>query len=195
MRGLTILIAAPFIAVACTSAAVDTGAANTTPTEDAPVSEAVVTDAPATAEERLRNIELTDAATGETFTLASLEGQPVAIEPMAIWCTNCKVQNDNIKARYEDLVATGTRFISLGVEPNEKRESLAEYADQRGYEWTFAQSPIEFSRALNDLFGPQILAVPATPLIIFDETGEIVFQDFGFHGPDQLLEIVEEAVA
>ena len=57
------------------------------------------------------------------------------------------------------------------------------------------QSPVEFSRALSDLFGPQILSAPSTPLIVLDETGEAVIQEFGFHGPDKLLSILDEAAS
>ena len=152
-------------------------------------------EAPATVEETWRDIELSDARTGETFTLASLEGQPVAIEPFAVWCSSCKIQNDNVREAYADIEPTGIRWISLGVEPNEHPDTIAKYANRQQYPWTFAQSPTEMSRALNDIFGPQILSVPSTPLIILDETGEIVLQDFGIHNPDQLVEIVDEVLA
>jgi hypothetical protein len=72
---------------------------------------------------------------------------------------------------------------------------LATYAERRGYDWTFSQSPKEFSRALSDIFGPQILSAPSTPLIVLDANGEVVLQDFGFHGPDKLLEVLGEAAA
>ena len=93
------------------------------------------------------------------------------------------------------LEADGIEYISLGIDPGENPEALANYADRRGYEWTFAQSPIEFSRALSDLFGPQILSAPSTPLIVLDANGEIVVQDFGFHGPEALQGILDEAAA
>ncbi len=193
LRALTILIAAPFIVVACTAAATDSGATPTATSSAGVTAASSATEAPATAAADIwRDIELTDAATGETFTLASLEGNLVAIEPFAVWCTNCTVQNDNVKAAYADLETTGIRWISLGVEPNEKPASLAKYAERREYPWTFAQSPIEFSRALNEIFGPQILSVPSTPLIVLDESGEIVLQDFGFHGPEALIDLVNE---
>ena len=33
-----------------------------------------------------------DARTGQTFTLADLQGKTVYVEPMATWCTNCRQQ-------------------------------------------------------------------------------------------------------
>ena len=200
-RAITLLFAAPFIAVACTSAAdsetSDSAAADGTVEVAAEGTQvpSAETETPISAADTWLDIELTDAASGETFTLASLEGEVVAIEPMAIWCSNCKAQQDNVKSAFADIEAAGVRYISLGVDPNESLGALAKYADRRGYEWTFAQSPTEFSRAINDIFGAQILSVPSTPLIVLDGSGEIVYQDFGFHGPDALVKILDEAAA
>ena len=187
-RALAIFLAGGFIAVAVASA----GALS--PSDTTPDAAAGATDRKV-ATGAWRDIELTNAESGETFTIASLAGNVVAIEPMAIWCTQCKVQNDNIKQAYADLEAAGVQVISLGVEPNEQPEALAEYADRRGYEWTFALSPTELSRALADQFTAQVLAVPATPLIVLSPEGEVAFQDFGFHGPESLVEIVTAAGA
>ena len=205
-RLLSLLAAAPFLVAACSTAAVDPTDAPATAVDEAaaaaaeePVTqapqEAPAEDAETAAEPTWLDIELTDAETGETFTLASLEGGVVAVEPMAIWCSNCKAQQDNLKEVYDDVAAAGVTYISLGIDPGENPDALAQYADKRGYEWTFVQSPNEFSRALNDLFGPQILSAPSTPLIVLDASGDVVFQDFGFHGPDKLLDILDEAAA
>ncbi len=205
-RVMSLLIAAPFVTVACTAAATGDAADEAAVAATATTSEATAETAtlaapaptdedPATEATTWLDIELTDAATGETFTLASLEGDVVAIEPMAIWCTSCRAQQDNVKEAYADVEAAGVRYVSLGIDPAEKPDSLAAYAERRGYEWTFVQSPVEFSRAINDLFGPQILSAPSTPLIVLDASGEIAVQEFGFHGPDALLDILEEAAA
>jgi hypothetical protein len=85
--------------------------------------------------------------------------------------------------------------ISLGIDPGESAQALAAYAERRGYPWTFVQSPRELSRALVDAFGPQILSAPSTPLIVLDANGEVAAQEFGFHGPDALLDILGEAAA
>ena len=187
-RALAIFLAGGFTAVAVASAGALSPSVTTPDVTDGTTARTVATGA-------WRDIELTDVETGETFTVADLAGNVVAIEPMAIWCTQCKVQNDNIKQAHADLEAAGVEVISLGVEPNEQPEALADYADRRGYEWTFALSPTELSRALADQFTAQILAVPATPLIVLSPEGEVVFQDFGFHGPESLVEIVTAAGA
>jgi hypothetical protein len=200
-RLLAVVAAAPFLIAACSTAdsaeptddTAESGAATVTA---APADTTVETAADAPAEEATwLDIELTDAASGETYTLAGLAGDVVAIEPMAIWCTNCKRQQDNVKTAYPEIEGADVTYISLGIDPGENPAALAEYAERGGYEWTFSQSTIEFSRALSDLFGPQILSAPSTPLIVLDASGEVVFQDFGFHDPEKLLGILSEAAA
>jgi cytochrome oxidase Cu insertion factor (SCO1/SenC/PrrC family) len=203
-RLLGLFVAVPFIAAACTTSASDSADEGATAaaasgaaapvTEQGEPSLAPATEAGAGTASWL-DIELTDAETGEPFSLASLGGEVVAIEPMAIWCSNCRAQQDNVKEVYDQIEASGVTYISLGIDPGENPDSLAAYAERRGYEWTFVQSPVELSRALSDRFGPQILSAPSTPLIVLDDRGEVAFQDFGFHGPEQLLGILEEASA
>ena len=220
-RSLALLIAAPFILAACSTIGSDVGVAPAGSDEPGAAAVASAEPALASAEPAVASgepavasaepavasvdptdaaaawldIELTDAETGEPFTLASLGGEVVAIEPMAIWCSNCKAQQDNVKRAYDDIQAAGVRFISLGIDPGEDPDALVRYAERNDYEWTFVQSPRELSRALSDEFGSQILSAPSTPLIVLDANGVVATQTFGFHGPDELLAILQEAAA
>jgi cytochrome oxidase Cu insertion factor (SCO1/SenC/PrrC family) len=206
-RNLALLIAAPFILAACSTIGSDAnvapagsddpGAAVVASVEPALASAepAVASVDPTDAAAAWLDIELTDAETGEPFTLASLRGEVVAIEPMAIWCSNCKAQQDNVKRAYDDIQAAGVRYISLGIDPGEDPDALVRYAERNDYEWTFVQSPRELSRAFSDRFGSQILSAPSTPLIVLDADGAVATQTFGFHGPDELLAILQEAAA
>ena len=83
--------------------------------------------------------------------------------------------------------------ISRGLAPGENADALAKDAERNGFEWTFVKSPTELSREFSDLFGPQILSAPSTPLIVLDANGEVFTQEWGFHDPDSLLEILGEA--
>lgn len=212
-RRLSLLLATPLILAACATAATEERPV-TTPedtispplaaspgpvTSAAPVSsdapEAIASAEPATETAAWLGIELIDAASGEPFTLASLQGEVVAIEPMAVWCSNCRAQQDDVKKAFTDIKDAGVRYISLGVDPGEDPATLAGYAERRGYDWTFATSPRGLSRALRDLFGAQILSPPSTPLIVLDAEGEVVVQTFGRHSPSELLAILAEAGA
>lgn len=204
-RLLGVLVAAPLIVAACTTTAGEPTAP--APDETTAVATQEVAGEPEVTPEGLQveseeptaetaaylDIELTDAATGETFTLASLAGNVVAIEPMAIWCSNCKAQQNNVKDAYADIADAGVTYISLGIDPGENKGALAKYAERNGFEWTFVKSPTELSRELSDLFGQQILSAPSTPLVVLDADGEVFTQEWGFHGPDRLLEILGQA--
>ena len=207
-RWMSILAAAPFILAACTTAASDEPSQGPTavpsaiqsatapsPGSPAAASMPIEPSPSAAAVDPWLAVELTDAATGETFTLASFAGGVVAIEPMAVWCSNCKAQQDDVKRAYKRIADLGVTYISLGVDPGEDASTLARYADQRGYGWTFSRAPKALARELRDLFGPQILSPPSTPLIVLDASGEVVYQGFGFHSPDELLGILAEATA
>ena len=196
-RLMSLLIAAPFVAVACTVAQPmrapptqpprpplprPTAASRPRPTPPAAPSEPVAEAA------AWLDIELTDAETGETFTLASLAGEVVAIEPMAIWCSNCKAQQDNVKQAYADIEAAGVRYISLGIDPGEDPEALARYAEQ-------ARLRVDVRAVAH-----RVLARPQRPLRRTDpvraldaahrarrRTARSSPRTFGFHGPEQLL--------
>jgi thiol-disulfide isomerase/thioredoxin len=207
-RLLGVLVAAPFIIAACTTTASEStepepaesvaateetaASAETEAAADAPQEEA---DETTTETAAWLDIELTDAASGDTFTLASLGGGVVAIEPMAIWCSNCKAQQNNVKSAYSDIADAGVTYISLGIDPGENAGALAKYAERNGFDWSFVKSPTELSRELSDLFGPQILSAPSTPLIVLDANGEVFTQEWGYHDPDALLAILNEAAA
>ncbi len=49
------------------------------------------------------DMELTDAQTGETFTMNDYAGKVVLLETMAIWCPNCVVQANEVRNLHEVL--------------------------------------------------------------------------------------------
>lgn len=111
-----------------------------------------------------QTIVLTDARTGEPFTLADFAGSTVYVEPMATWCTNCRAQMHRVVPVYEDLRADSRfAFVSLSVGENIADSDLASYADREGFGWTFAIAPAEMLAALSDAFGRSVLTPPSTP--------------------------------
>jgi hypothetical protein len=80
---LVLLLGVAIAAAACSAAS----------SAGPPVDGAPAAGAPAAgAEGAWRSAELTDARTGDAFTVNGLEGKLVAIEPMATWCSNCRIQ-------------------------------------------------------------------------------------------------------
>jgi len=110
-----------------------------------------------------QTMALTDARTGERFTLADFSGKTVFVETMATWCTNCRQQLGNVKSAVARADGEQVVFIAISVETDLAAETLAQYAENNDFGWTFAVATPEMVRALADTFGPTIANPPATP--------------------------------
>ena len=128
---------------------------------------------------------LTDARTGETFTLGSLSGT-VYVEPMATWCSNCRTQLGNVQAA-QAQVGEGVTFVALSVETTLHPAALARYADEQGFDFTFAVMTPDLLRALAAEFGQSIANPPATPHFIRYPDGTWGDLMTGFSPPDAVL--------
>lgn len=123
------------------------------------------------ASDPLHLVVLRDVRTDEEFTIGQLAAdQPVLLETMAIWCTNCRGQQRQVSDAH-DLVAFHS--ISLDVDPNERPFDLAEYAEREGFDWPFAVANADLARQLRDRFGAAVLNPPSMPKILFRTDGSI----------------------
>lgn len=147
----------------------------------------------ATASERaadaLLDTALTDVRSGDTFTLGDLaatEG-PVLLEPMAIWCSNCRAQQHQVGAAHG--LSGAFASVSLDVDLSEAAGDLATYADAEGFHWRFAMASAELYRLLQDRFGVAATNPPSTPLIVIERDGTVRPLEFGVgrRSAEQLL--------
>jgi thiol-disulfide isomerase/thioredoxin len=114
---------------------------------------------------------LTDARTGETFTIADFAGQTVFVEPMATWCGNCRRQLTNVNDAKQQLASDDVVFIALSVETNLSDGDLASYADGEGFDLTFAVLSPDLLRELAGVFGQTVSNPPSTPHFIVRPDG------------------------
>lgn len=144
-----------------------------------------------------QTIELTDARTGETFSLDDFEGKTVLVEPMAIWCPPCGEQLGNVReararldpeAQERDVV-----FVALSMEVGLEAERLAGYADKMGFDWRFAVMPPEMLRAITDEFGREAAVPQATPHFLIRPDGSATDLVTGIEETDDLVEALTEA--
>lgn len=154
---------------------------------DAMVVETAVGDRPA-----WQQIPLTNALSGETFTIADFAGKTVFVEPMATWCTNCRQQLINVAAA-RSQVGDDVVFIALSVEPNLRDEVLAGYANGLGFDWIFAVATPEMLQALVDEFGRTITNPPATPHFIVRPDGSTTDLTTGIESADELVVQIQAA--
>ncbi|MBE2222547.1 MAG: redoxin domain-containing protein [Anaerolineae bacterium] len=137
-----------------------------------------------------QTIALTNAATGETFTLADFAGKTVFVEPMATWCTNCRSQLTNVRearSQFGDEVV----FVGLSLETNISDEELAAYQSNEGFDWTFAVMSPELLQSLADTFGRSITSAPSTPHFIIRPDGSYTELVTGIDTPDVLVQQIQ----
>ncbi len=142
------------------------------------------------------SVPLQNVRSGETFTLADLQGQVVLVETMAIWCSNCLRQQQQVKALH-DLLGERGDFVSLGlaIDANETAEQLVAYTSRHEFDWTYAVSPVELSRELSLNYGAQFLNPPSTPMLIVDRRGGVHPLPFGLKSAADLKSALEPFLA
>jgi thiol-disulfide isomerase/thioredoxin len=139
-----------------------------------------------------RTATLVDTRTGETFSVDSLRGKLVAIEPMAVWCSNCKIQQQEASSALARMNDPSIVYVSVDLDPNEREKDLADYAERSGFDWRFVIATTEVARSLAATFGDQVLSPPSTPLILVGPDGDVVDQHFGIRGADDLVELFSQ---
>lgn len=166
------------------------GSPSARPTASTASSQAAATpSAAASAADALLAITLTDVRTGEALTLGELAvGGPVLLEPMAVWCTNCRAQQHEV-LRAHDLASFTS--VSLDVDLSESADELAVYADREGFDWHFAMADATLYRLLQDRFGVAATNPPLTPLIVIEPDGTIRPLEFG-RGTRSAEQLVDE---
>jgi cytochrome oxidase Cu insertion factor (SCO1/SenC/PrrC family) len=138
------------------------------------------------------SVVLTDARTGQPFSINSLEGKVVLVETMAIWCTNCLQQQGQVKALHTQLGARDD-FVSVGldIDPNENAEALKTYVENKGFDWLYAVPPKDVSREIASLYGDQFLNPPSTPIVVIDRRGNAHPLPFGIKSSDDLMKAIQ----
>ncbi len=132
--------------------------------------------APRLSSDPLHAVELLDVTDGRMLTLGALAAQrPVLLETMAIWCTNCRMQQDQV---IEAHATADFISISLDVDPTELPGDLKEYAAQHGYDWHFAKATQTVANQLRDRFGTSVLNPPSTPKILLRPDGSVTALEF-----------------
>ncbi len=136
--------------------------------------------------------ELINVNTDQTFSIEDFHGKVVLVETMAIWCTNCKKQQTEVKSLYENMgMDSDLVLVALDIDPNETGEALKEHATTNNFSWIYAISPAEVSREISNLYGAQFVNPPSTPILIIDREGIAHPMDFGIKNADDLQSAIE----
>ena len=124
------------------------------------------------------NTELRDVNTGEIFSISDFEGKPILLESFAIWCPVCTKQQKETKKLDAEL-GDSVISISLDTDPNEDEDRLLEHTTKNGFDWYYAVSPSDITRALIDDFGVEIVNAPSVPVVLICGDGSARKLDSG----------------
>ena len=137
------------------------------------------------------NTGLIDTNRGNSFTVNDFKGKVVLVETMAVWCSTCRSQQEQIKAMHEKLgMSDDLVSLSLDIDPNEDIETIKSYLASTGFDWLYAVAPADVSREIASLYGDQFLNPPSAPVFIIDRHGEVHPLPFGLKSADDLLQAV-----
>jgi len=135
--------------------------------------------------------QLTDARTGETFTIAELNADgPVLLETFAIWCSNCQRQQVELQTFHEQAPDDVTT-VALDVDPNEDRSAVADHAEENDFDWRYAVSPPAVTQSLIGEFGRSITVPPQVPMVRICPGGETTRLPDGHKPTDDLLSALD----
>jgi thiol-disulfide isomerase/thioredoxin len=150
---------------------------------------------PAAEKPAWQTIELTDARTGDTFTLGDFDGKTVYVEPMATWCPPCREQLGRAAAAREDLDTAEEEFVfvALSTEMGLPNEMLAAYAEENGFDFRFAVMSPDLLKALVDEFGREAAVPPGTPHFLIHPDGSATELSTGPEEADELVARMTEA--
>jgi thiol-disulfide isomerase/thioredoxin len=141
----------------------------------------------------LTSLELINARTGETFTLADFAGKTVFVEPMATWCPNCRAQQGYVSQAMASLSSDDFVFISLCVGENVSNETLANYAQQNSFPQLFAVATSEITNSLVQQFGFSVTSPPSTPHFTISPIGTVSSLRTGYHQASSIIDEVTNA--
>lgn len=132
-------------------------------------------------------IALTDARTGETFTINDFAGKVVLIQTMSEQCYQCALQQDEMRTLSTLLDnPDGLVSICLDVDSNEDQPSLKKYVDYFGFEWHFAVAPLGVEHALGNLYSAEYLNPPLNPMLVIDRKGKVYGLPYGIKSANAL---------
>jgi thiol-disulfide isomerase/thioredoxin len=183
MRLTATICAAALLLAACSAPPAGEPASTSA---SAGASGAVGTVPPAVTGDPLDAVELVDVTSGQTLTLGALAARaPVLLEAMAIWCTNCRAQQDIVRQAHTqaDFIS-----VSLDIDPTEVPADLKAYAAQHGYDWHFARAGSALAMALRVRFGTAVLNPSSMPKIVLLPDGTVRALDFNrLYTADELI--------
>ena len=138
---------------------------------------------------------LTDARTGDEFTVDDFLGCTVFVDMMATWCPSCRQQMEYVAAAAKELDPDRFVFLSISVETELANKDLARYADDASFDWRFSVATPDALKAIVDEFGREAIVPPSVPHVIVEPDGTYGDLHTGYSKPDEIVGLMKAAAA
>lgn len=137
--------------------------------------------------------ELVDVGSRQRFRLTDLtaEGNYVLLEMMAVWCTICLRQQEQIQL-YEADGTDDVISVSFDIDPNEDAAILREHATSYGFDWRFAIAPPEVSRSIAGALSPSFLNPTGAPMVLVRPDNSLVKLPLRVKSAEQLARLIDQ---
>ena len=169
------------------------GCGTATMTTSGAVSPTTIATTPAAADPIL-TIPFSDAHSGQSLTLASFAGKTVLVEGMAVWCTNCLAQQQQVVLARQKF-GPNIQDISIDIDASENAPQLVKYAADKGFDWTFGLANKPLMDALVAKYGRVFTNPSNVPMFIISPDGKLSTIISGGHSADDLLKQISQPPA
>jgi thiol-disulfide isomerase/thioredoxin len=137
-------------------------------------------------------VSLNNVNTGEFFKISDFSGKVVLVENLAMWCSTCKKQQNEIVKLRENLGKESDLVtVGLDVDPNEEAGDLQAYTTANNFDWYYAIAPQEVTNEISNLYGAQYLNPPSAPILLIDREGNVHTLPFGLKSAEELMEFIQ----
>jgi len=141
-----------------------------------------------------QSIPFVNVRTNQSMTLADFAGKTIVVEVFSVWCSNCTEQQKQSAQALTKLGQAAPVYISLDMDiahPHDTAQTVADYVAREQFPWVFAISNQQFTDALIDQFGFNILNAPITPIFVISPTGTVSQLYIGNHNADDLITLIQ----
>ena len=136
--------------------------------------------------------QLEDVNADMVFQVSDFQGKVVLVETMAVWCSTCFRQQQEVIQLHE-MLGERDDFVSLGIniDPNEDEVKLRSYIQENNFFWKYVVASDELINEIGELYGAQYLNPPSAPMLIIDKQGEEHLLPFGLKRAEDLQQSLQ----
>ncbi len=136
---------------------------------------------------RWMRIDMQNVKTDEIFTIDSLKGETIFVEPYSVNCGTCSEQ----KLKLSEFISENNEsytYISVNVDLNAEKDQTIKQMDLYGYDWSFVLASNQLKDSIVKQFGNRAIKYAQNPLILVCKNQQAYLFEGGVKGKYRLNE-------